>query len=50
MKDITYGTIRETYESGGMERTAYGIAAYSGTAMDGTASFSFLFKLECVLV
>lgn len=35
---ITYGLTKETYTLGAIERTAYGIAAYSDSKDDGTAT------------
>jgi hypothetical protein len=38
MNDITYGMITETYMYGNTERISYGIAAYSHTECDATAT------------
>ena len=38
MTNITYGVIEEIYSLGVSSRTSYGIAAYSDSAQDGTAT------------
>ena len=38
MTDVTYGIIEEIYALDGKRRTSYGIAAYSNSDSDGTAT------------
>lgn len=38
MPSITYGVTEEVYSLGGNSRKAYGIAAYSNSEIDGTAT------------
>lgn len=38
MNTVTYGATKERFTLGALERTSYGIAAYSGADVDGTAT------------
>ena len=38
MNSVTYGITEEKFSLGARERTSYGIAAYSDTQTDGTAT------------
>ena len=44
---ITYGIIRETYESDGQTRRAYGIAAYANAETEGTSCVLYAARDLC---